>query len=251
MNSVKTLTTVAAFCWCAQVGASEAVHWTYKGATGPQHWGELSEEFGSCKWGKNQSPIDIRTENLLEVDLPPVSLDYRGATDSVINNGHTLQVNVSGDNTLTAEGETFQLSQFHFHSPSEHRIDGEAFPLEAHFVHKNEKGEIAVVGLLFQSGEASRDLSMFAESSPREVGKQSSFEHPLSEVLAIPLSNITTYYRYNGSLTTPPCSEGLRWFVIPVAATISAEQISWYIELIGADARGPQPMNARLVLHGK
>ena len=158
---------------------------------------------------------------------------------------------MSGSNTLTAEGETFELSQFHFHSPSEHQIDGKAFPLEAHFVHKNSNGDIAVVGLLFQPGEQNAELELFGEAAPRQVGETAPFTHSLARTLTMPTRDIRRYYRYSGSLTTPPCSEGLRWYVIPVAAAISTEQVDNYIALIGKDARGPQPINARIVLHGR
>jgi carbonic anhydrase len=238
-------------CCNLPLAAEEEAHWTYSGERGPANWGALSEDYAACRVGKNQSPIDIRTDKLLDVRLPPITLDYRGETTSIVNNGHTLQVNVSGSNTLTAEGETFELSQFHFHSPSEHQIDGKAFPLEAHFVHKNSNGDIAVVGLLFQPGERNPELEVFGEAAPGQVGETAPFAHSLAEKLTMPTRDIRSYYRYSGSLTTPPCSEGLRWYVIPVAATISSEQVDNYIALIGKDARGPQPINARMVLHGK
>ena len=251
----KTIATFAlvSLGWQGTAAAEETVHWTYKGDTGPEHWAELSDEFEACRLGKNQSPIDIISEDLIEYAMQPISLDYSGRTESIINNGHTLQVNVTGNNTLVTHGGSFQLKQFHFHSPSEHRIDGEAFPLEAHFVHENEKGELAVVSLLFRSGEFSQALAEFGKVAPQKAGEQDSFEQSLAELELTRESSreITHYYRYNGSLTTPPCTEGLRWFVIPIPQTISAEQIATYIDLIGADARGPQPVNARIVLHGK
>jgi carbonic anhydrase len=249
----KPIVAAALVCLCGAVQshAEGEVHWSYSGERGPEHWGTLSEEFAACRVGKNQSPIDIRTDRLVETALPPIRLDYAGETTSIINNGHTLQVNVSGDNTLTAGGETFKLLQFHFHSPSEHQIDGEAFPLEAHFVHQNANGELAVVGLLFRTGESNPDLAQIEVAAPPGAGEQASFTHTLQAALTHPARQISTYYRYSGSLTTPPCTEGLRWFVIPVAVTISREQVARYIALIGADARGPQPVNARIVLHGK
>jgi carbonic anhydrase len=252
---MKKFLTTAVFtglvCCNLPLAAEEEVHWTYSGERGPAHWGALSEEFAACRVGKNQSPIDIRTDRLLETRLPPINLVYQGQTTSIVNNGHTLQVNVTGSNALTAEGETFTLSQFHFHSPSEHQIDGEAFPLEAHFVHKNSNGDIAVVGLLFRLGEQNEVLPIIGEAAPQKAGETAPYAHALAEVLTMSTRNITSYYRYSGSLTTPPCSEGLRWYVIPMAATISQEQVDNYIALIGKDARGPQPINARIVLHGR
>ena len=251
MTKLLPAAALAGLCWATQLSAEGEVHWTYSGETGPANWGSLSEEFAACRVGKNQSPIDIRTDKLLEARLPAISLEYRGDTTSIINNGHTLQVNVTGSNTLTAEGNTFMLSQFHFHSPSEHRIDGKAFPLEAHFVHTSDNGDIAVVGLLFRPGESNEDLRKFGEAAPEHAGETTPYAGALADTLTMPTRHITSYYRYSGSLTTPPCSEGLRWYVIPVAATISQEQVDRYIALIGKDARGPQPLNARIVLHGK
>lgn len=251
MKKLLPATVLAGLCCALPLSAEEAPHWTYSGDKGPANWGALSEDFAACRVGKNQSPIDIRTDKLIETRLPQLSLDYQGDTTSIINNGHTLQVNVTGSNTLKAEGDTFSLSQFHFHSPSEHRIDGEAFPLEAHFVHENSKGDIAVVGLLFRSGETNEDLRKFGEAAPEKKGETMPYAQSLADTLTMLTRNITRYYRYSGSLTTPPCSEGLRWYVIPVAATISQEQIDRYIALIGEDARGPQPLNARIVLHGR
>jgi carbonic anhydrase len=249
----KTLATFAlvSLGWQGVAAAEGTIHWTYTGDTGPEHWAELSEEFEACRLGKNQSPINIISDNLIESALPPISLDYSGRTQSIINNGHTLQVNVTGNNTLVTHDGSFHLKQFHFHSPSEHRIDGESFPLEAHFVHENENGELAVVSLLFRSGEFNQGLVDFGKAAPTKVGQQDSFERSLAELMKEPRRDINHYYRYNGSLTTPPCTEGLRWFVIPVVQTISEDQVATYIELIGADARGPQPINARIVLHGK
>ena len=178
-------------------------------------------------------------------------IEYKGDTSSIVNNGHTLQVNVSGDNILSVDGQKFKLLQFHFHSPSEHQIDGEAFPLEAHFVHENERGELAVIGILFRLGEENQNIYNIGKSAPEKAGEETRFVYAVDEVMVVPAKDISAYYRYSGSLTTPPCTEGLRWFVVPEAVTISSEQVSRYIELIGEDARGPQPVNARLVLHGK
>lgn len=236
-------------CWQGPAVASEAVHWSYGGDTGPEHWADLSDEFEACRLGKNQSPIDIKTQSIVAADLSPIELDYQGQTESIVNNGHTLQVNVSGHNVFSVEGEQFKLSQFHFHSPSEHRIDGEAFPLEAHFVHQNEKGELAVIGLMFRLGENNPDLIKFGEVAPKKAGDVAQYSRPMSDFVDRKSKEIASYYRYNGSLTTPPCSEGLRWFVIPLTETMSEEQVASYIDLIGADARGAQPVNARVVLH--
>jgi carbonic anhydrase len=225
--------------------AEEEVHWTYSGEHGPEHWGELSEAFAECSEGKNQSPIDI--VDPVDGELGPIRISYRGSTTAVLNNGHTLQVDVGPGNSLDAEGQTFELEQFHLHSPSEHRIQGESFPMEAHFVHLNDRGERAAVAVLFRDGPLNRGMAMIGDSAPKEVGKSEPIEAPIADLEIVPEGR--AYYRYSGSLTTPPCTEGVRWFVLKATGTVAIEQVKTFVNLIGEDARGPQPLNARLVLY--
>lgn len=228
--------------------AAETVHWSYSGDAGPQHWGSLSEDFASCRVGKNQSPIDIITDDMVEAKLDPLILEYNGETTEIVNNGHALQLNVTGSSALKVEGQEFKLVQFHMHSPSEHKINGEAFPLEVHFVHQNDKGELAVVGRLYREGEVHSELWHIGQKAPK-AGNSVPFVSQLKDVFPKASYKVTEYYRYEGSLTTPPCTEGLRWYVYPTIGTVSRQQIDSYIELIGVDARDPQPINARMVLH--
>jgi carbonic anhydrase len=223
----------------------EEVHWTYSGRHGPEHWAELSEAFVACGVGLSQSPIDI--VNPIEADLTPLELSRRGSTANLVNNGHTLQVNVEPGSWLTAEGLKFELLQFHFHSPSEHQIQGRSFPLEAHLVHRNARSELAVVAILFQYGEPNRSLAAIEASAASEIGKVVPLDIALEDLGTV--SAQEKYYRYSGSLTTPPCTEGVRWYVLESARSVSREQVSAFVDLIGEDARGPQPLNARLVLH--
>jgi len=223
----------------------EEIHWTYSGEHGPEHWAELSEAFVSCGVGLNQSPIDIVKP--VEAELAPIELFRRGSTTTLVNNGHTLQVNVEPGSWLTVEGMKFELLQFHFHSPSEHRIQGEPFPLEAHLVHRNDKSELAVVAVLFRYGEPNRGLTAIEASASSEIGKVVPLSIPLADLATA--SAQEQYYRYSGSLTTPPCTEGVRWYVLEDTRSVSNEQVSAFVDLIGEDARGPQPLNARLVLH--
>jgi len=224
--------------------AEEGVHWSYEGDLGPEHWAELSPDFVLCRHGVNQSPLDI--VETVEAELSPIRLDYRGRTTKVVNNGHTLQVDVDAGNWLRVDGEDFELLQFHFHSPSEHHIRSESFPLEAHFVHRNARGQLAVMAVMFRLGEEHVDLRRIGAIASRQVGESLSIDIDLAK-LSIH-SEHAAYFRYNGSLTTPPCSEGIRWYVLKVASHISQEQVDSFVELIGEDARGPQPPNARLVL---
>jgi carbonic anhydrase len=224
--------------------ADDDVHWTYEGGSGPEHWGELSPDFIQCEVGLNQSPIDII--DTIEAELPPIVLDYTSNTIELINNGHTAQVNVEPGNFLRVEGEEFELLQFHVHVPSEHRVNGELSMLEVHYVHRNAKGQLAVIAALHKEGEDDSKLAPYIDVIPSEVGASVPLVVSLSEFSIVTWDK--DYYRYNGSLTTPPCSEGVRWYVLKVQRPISRERRDIFNRLIGDDARGPQQINARLVL---
>ena len=225
-------------------GADHNAHWTYEGEHGPEHWGDLSADFIQCKVGVNQSPIDITST--IESDLPPLVLDYTSNTTSLVNNGHTAQVNVEPGNFLRVGGEQFELLQFHIHVPSEHWIDGKQFMLEVHYVHRNTNGQLAVVAVLYNEGTDSRKVAQHINAIPTEAGITVPF---VDSLVDLPILNSDKdYYRYNGSLTTPPCSEGVRWYVLKEQRPISRERRDIFNRLIGDDARGPQPINARPVL---
>ena len=225
--------------------AAEVVpHWTYAGEHGPEHWGDISPDFVQCKVGVNQSPIDI--VDSVEADLPPLVLDYSTSTTDLVNNGHTAQMNVAPGSYLRVEGKEFELLQFHIHVPSEHWLNGEQYLLEVHYVHRNAEGQLAVIGVLYNEGEDPPGLARHISRIPNEVNKPVPFEASLSD-LAIASVN-KDYYRYNGSLTTPPCSEGVRWYVLKEVLTVSKKRRDIFNQLIGDDARGPQPINARPVL---
>jgi carbonic anhydrase len=225
--------------------AGDQPHWTYSGSHGPAHWGDLAPEYVQCKVGVNQSPVDIT--HTIDAELLPLRLDYHGATTEVINNGHTVQINVEPGNTLQVDGDVFELQQFHFHAPSEHRFKGESFLMELHIVHANSRGELAVIGVLFEPGETNPKLAQLGDVIPEAVNEPAPLSVPLADLGFV--DEVDTYYRYNGSLTTPPCSEGVRWFVLAESRTISRERQQAFIELIGEDARGPQPLNARVILN--
>ena len=232
-----------AFAGCVQA-ADQPAHWTYSGKHGPEHWGDLAPEYIQCKVGLNQSPVDL--SNAMDASLPALQLDYSHATTDVVNNGHTAQVNLQPGNYFRVDGEVFELQQFHLHAPSEHLIDGAAFLMEMHLVHSNPRGELAVIGILFGAGETHPKLAELGATIPDTVGKPAPFSVSLA-ALGLP-GEVQSYYRYNGSLTTPPCSEGVRWFVLAQPRTISPEQQEKFIDLIGEDARGPQLLNARVIL---
>jgi carbonic anhydrase len=225
--------------------SSDEVHWEYHGENGPEHWGDLAPEFIQCRVGLNQSPINIT--GLIDADLPPLVFDYQTNTVNLVNNGHTVQINVESGNFLRVEGQEFELLQFHTHVPSEHRIDGESFLLEVHYVHQNAEGELAVVSVLYKEGEDHPKFSQYFSTIPAIVGEPVPSVSSLNGLFIATIDK--SYYRYNGSLTTPPCTEGVRWYVLKEIMTVSRERRDNFNKLIGDDARGPQPINARPVLH--
>ena len=229
----------------AMAGEEGDPHWGYSGETGPERWGELSEEFEACGLGKNQSPVDIRKESIVKAELAPLRLHYQVQTRDIVNNGHTLQVNVEPGAYLEVDGMRFDLLQFHMHSPSEHTIEGRHYPLELHFVHRSEDGSTAVLGVLFQEGDQHPTVARVQDIAPAR-DSAAPLQFALTDLVT--RDEITSYYRYSGSLTTPPCSEGLRWFLWPALIEVAKEQIDAYVKLIGQDARTPQPLNGRMVL---
>jgi carbonic anhydrase len=224
--------------------ADEDNHWSYSGETGPEYWAELSPEFAACGNGVNQSPIDIT--NTVAAELATLQFNYESSSTVIVNNGHTLQINAGPNSWLYAGGEYFQLLQLHFHSPSEHQVNGEIFPLEGHFVHQNNKGALAVVAVLFRAGEWNTDLARFGAAAPKDLHRPKPIDLEFADLELF--RDHESYYRYNGSLTTPPCTEGLRWYVLKNPGHIAPEQAAQFVTLIGKAARGPQPINARIVL---
>jgi carbonic anhydrase len=196
-----------------------------------------------CGKGQNQSPLDI--VDTVNADLPALSVAYRWELPEIAHLGHALQVSSAPGSWLTAKGHRFELVQFHFHSPSENRIKGKSFPLEAHFVHRGAAGELAVLAVLFEEGPANLSLGKILAGAPREKGK-AAVSLSLREKDLLPDSQ--AYYLYSGSLTTPPCTEGVRWFVLQSPRTVSAEQVAGFVRLVGPNARDPQPIGSRIVL---
>lgn len=224
--------------------ADEDKHWSYSGETGPENWMTISPEFAACGTGYNQSPIDVA--NTVAAELETLHFSYGSNSSVIVNNGHTLQINAKPGSWLTVGDEKFQLLQFHVHSPSEHQINGEIFALEAHFVHQNQSGAIAVVGVLFRTGEWNTDLARVGAAVPEALNRPVPIDLAFADLELY--RNNDSYYRYSGSLTTPPCTEGVHWFVLKEPGHIAPEQSARFIALIGEDARGTQPINARIVL---
>ena len=225
-------------------------HWTYHGEEGPEKWGELSPDYATCKSGTSQSPIDIVTKKA-ESDkaLKLIEFNYGAAIPlSIFNNGHTVQVQNGGAATMKAAGSEWKLVQVHFHAPSEHSIDGKLLDLEAHFVHANDKGELAVVGLLFKKGKENKALSPVFEHIPSEVTKEAAAVPGTTIDLAKILPKDPAFYTYSGSLTTPKCTEGVRWMVLKPTAEISDAQLQKFKAVLhGENNRPVQPLGNRKV----
>jgi carbonic anhydrase len=222
------------------------VAWSYEGATGPAHWGELSPAYRLASTGRSQSPIDIRPAECVRADLPSLQLSYGAVPLEILNNGHTIEVEYDGDGALTVDGHSYTLVQFHFHAPSEHTLKGEHSAMELHLVHADADGELAVIGVLIAQGRASPALAELWAHMPSEPGPAES----VPEVRVDPtrlLPGDLASWRYAGSLTVPPCTEGVRWFVLQDPIEASAEQIATFRRVIGKCNRPVQPLNGRVV----
>lgn len=229
----------------AQSQASSGPHWGYVGETGPAHWGELDPKFSICAAGLNQSPIDIAST--IEAELAPLAIAYASAGNEILNNGHTVQVNVMPGSTLSVDGKAFELKQFHFHTPSENTIDGKPFALEVHLVHADAEGHLAVIGVMFEEGGANPTIEALWQTMPQEAGAKQPLTTPADPATLLPEGR--DYYRFNGSLTTPPCTEGVRWLVMKTPLTVSKAQVETFAAAVhGANNRPVQNVNARPVL---
>jgi carbonic anhydrase len=220
-------------------------HWEYSGQAGPEHWGELQPDFGLCSSGTSQSPIDL--SHMVDKELPSVSFEYQPGGYRVVNNGHAVQVDFNPGSRIHLDGASFELKQVHFHTPSENTIEGKHFPMEAHLVHSDARGHLAVVAVLFEAGAANAGLAQFSSRVSRKPQSQSKLAALFAASTLLPEDR--DYYRFSGSLTTPPCSEDVRWLVLKHPETASAGQIAMLHDAIGHDNNRPvQPVGARTVL---
>lgn len=222
--------------------------WSYSGKEGPRYWGELSPENRLCKEGKNQSPINLKDKIALgTVGLPGLDIYYRDVPLKVINTGHFIQVNYPLGSYIKLGNDRYELLNVHFHTPSEHQKDGFNYPMEAHLVHRDGEGNYVVLGVIFQEGAFNPVLNILLKNLPKKIGKQE-IHRRASLNPAKFLPGNTEFYKYSGSLTTPPCSEGVLWMVFKQPIEASAEQIQILNELMGDNARPIQPSYARSLL---
>jgi len=229
------------------IAASASSQWGYSGDKGPQYWTELSSDNKACS-GKNQSPINLT--GFVEAELPAIIFSYdKEGKDSkeILNNGHTIQINTKQNSHISIDQQKFTLLQVHFHSPSENQLNGKSYPFEAHLVHANEKGELAVIGVFFEQGEANPALTKAWAAMPKHEGQKFHFANLINSSELLPENK--DYYRFSGSLTTPPCSEGVRWLVMKQALTLADWQLKAFNQvLVEANNRPIQPINARSIL---
>ncbi len=222
-------------------------HWGYDGDVGPTHWAGLSPDFELCASGKGQSPIDIVRP--LGADLPNPVFAYRPSAIEIVNNGHTVQVNVDPGSALALDGKSYALAQFHFHAPSEHRVGGAAFPVEMHLVHKAKDGELAVVAVFLKPGRGNAAYAPVLSQLPAGPGPARRAPGTVNAADLIP--RVHTSFRYGGSLTTPPCSEKVRWTVLTTPVEISRAQIEAFTARYAHNNRPVQPVNSRDVVEDR
>lgn len=218
-------------------------HWSYEGEEGPLAWGKLNPANTKCDIGERQSPIDIRDG--IRVELDTINFDYKPTQFQVIDNGHTIQVNLNAGNYLNVSGKNFELLQFHFHRPSEERINGKGFEMVVHLVHKDREGKLAVVAILLELGEPHAVVQSVWNNLPLEKNEA------VKALKNIDLSQLLPkqrgYFTYMGSLTTPPCSEGVLWLVMKEPVNISAEQSAIFARLYPNNARPLQKSSGRII----
>jgi carbonic anhydrase len=220
------------------------VHWSYEGEGAPSNWGKLDETFATCASGRIQSPIDI--EFARGGQGQPLRFEYAGSATGVQNNGHTVQVDYGPGNVVTLDGRPYTLTQFHFHVPAENTIAGQRYPMEAHFVHADADGHLAVVAVMFEEGAPNRSLESLWKDLPASAGARHAVASSFAAASVYP--GDLAYWRFDGSLTTPPCSEGVKWFVLRTPVSASREQIDALAKVLpGPNNRPVQPLNGRVV----
>jgi carbonic anhydrase len=221
-------------------------HWSYVGETGPQAWSQLNKDFNVCAIGKRQSPINIEASTTLQGPAEPLQFNYQPSSGTVVNNGHTIQVDLTGDNEITVRNSRYKLMQFHFHTPSEERVNGQGFAMVAHLVHKNADGQLAVVAVLLEPGAANSLIHQVWTYMPLDSGDRVSVPSGLIDMNAL-LPKDQRYYQFMGSLTTPPCTEGVLWMVMKQPTLMSREQIKLFTQIFPNNARPVQAVNGRSV----
>ena len=222
---------------------ARGTHWSYEGDSGPANWSKINVDWAKCGNGSRQSPIDIRDG--MKVELEQISFDYHPSSFNVVDNGHTVQVGVSGGNYITVQNRMFELQQFHFHRPSEERINGKAFEMVVHLVHRDAEGRLAVLALLLERGAPQATIQTVWNNLPLEKLETMQPTILLDPAEMLPVRR--DYYTYMGSMTEPPCSEGVLWMVMKQPVQASPAQMALFSRLYPLNARPIQPTNGRII----
>jgi len=229
---------------CARASLAAEAHWSYEGPTGPDTWGALDAANKMCSIGSQESPIDI--VGPVDAIQAPLEISWPMRPDTIVNNGHTIQLNFSAGNTLTVGGRSYVLTQFHFHHPSEHLIGGERFAMEAHFVHAD-GNDLAVIGVFMTPGRSDAAFNRIVSTMPISEGPPLPANPTIDPNSLLPTQR--GYYRYEGSLTTPPCSETVDWLVFSEPVAVARTDIESFARLYPMNARPAQSRNRRFILH--
>lgn len=244
------VTIIAAALLCGlQAGAgprafAAGAKWSYSGSTAPQRWGDLSPEYAACKTGKEQTPIDITHAE--PADLAPIAFDYKPSPLTIVDNGHTIQVNYAPGSGITVGGTRYELVQFHFHKPGEEKIHGKAFAMDIHLVHRAANGALAVVGVLLAKGQANPLIKTLWAHLPKTRNKETVAPTVTIDAAQL-LPGERGYYTFAGSLTTPPCSEHVTWFLLRHPVEVSGSQVAAFGKRYPMNARPVQPVHDRII----
>ncbi len=229
----------------AHGAAHEPGHWEYSGAAGPEYWGKLKPEFSACASGQAQSPINIVGSG--QGAAPSLEFNYKPSDLRVINNGHTIQVNYSAGSSISVDGKPYDLVQFHFHTPSEELLNGRPFDMVIHLVHKNKAGQLAVVAVLLKQGQEQAGLAGIWPRLPANAGPEQVYADVKVDASKLLPNDKKRYFSFSGSLTTPPCTEGVRWFVMKNPITLSESQFKRFADIYSYNARPVQPIYKRVI----
>ncbi len=232
--------------------STQTAHWSYEGESGPEHWGELDEANIACVNGSEQSPINIEFSKVItDKKTENIDIQYEPTPFTLVNNGHTVQANATTqNNSILIEGNKYDLAQFHFHTPSEHQFNGQNYNMELHLVHKNKNGKIAVLGVMIQEGKKNEKLAPIWDVLPKKkTGEDISVKQPIDLQDILPQEQ--TSFHYNGSLTTPPCTEQVEWVVFKQPIEMSKEQIKLFQQVFPDNHRPVQSLNEREVYETK
>ncbi|WP_233867201.1 carbonic anhydrase [Paraburkholderia adhaesiva] len=247
MKSLRYLALVGSLCATfahAAAPNADAPHWSYHGDSSPAHWGDLSPSNAACREGQSQSPVDLHPSAAMHEHAREFLIHYHPATFTPLNNGHTIQASADdASNVLDLRSDTYTLKQFHFHTPSEHELNGNRYPMELHLVHQDSHGNLTVLGVFIKEGRANAALAQLFAHLPEEGASM----QPVAIDLDALLPRKRRALVYSGSLTTPPCTERVNWIVLEEPIELSKVQIDAFRQRFPDNHRDVNPLNSREV----